>query len=181
MCVHFFVPSLRFTHSFSNIKSITSRPCPAHCHPHYHVAFYFFFNEPHINITHRYVNYTIFNDEEKGIQILQGFSGELERVNFHRMPDCAVEALLNYVNKKSLSDDMSKKSIDWMMNDKLTHVVCENAFFIEKYALGVLNFAAPMNRSDDLGELWIRNDERRCMCKAMHVLYYTSLSFCRRT
>ena len=134
-----------------------------------------FFNEPHINITHRFVNYTIFNDKEKGIQILQGFSGELERVNFHRMPDCAVEALLNYVDKKSLSDDMSKKSIDWMMNDKLTHVVCENAFFIEKYALGVLNFAAPINGSDDLGGLWIRNDERRCMCKAMHVLYNTSL------
>ena len=136
-----------------------------------------FFNEPHINITHRFVNYTIFNDKEKGIQILQGSSEELKRVNFHRMPDCAVEALLNYVNKKSLSDDMSKKSIDWMMNDKLTHVVCENAFFIEKYALGVLNFAAPIKGSDDLGGLWIRNDERRCICKAMYVLYYTSSFF----
>jgi hypothetical protein len=94
------------------------------------------------------------------------------------MPDCAVDALLNYVDKKSLSDDVSKKTIDWMMNDKLTYLVCENAFFIEKYALGVLNFAAPIKSSDHLEGLWIRNDERRCMCKAMHVLYYTF--FCSR-
>ena len=95
------------------------------------------------------------------------------------MPDCAVDLLLNYVyvDKKSLSDDMSRKSIDWMMNDKLTYVVCENTFFIEEYALGVLNFAAPINGSDDLGGLWIRNDETRCMCKAIYLLYYTSLLF----
>jgi hypothetical protein len=124
---------------------------------------FIFFYETHINITHRYVNYTIFNDEKRDIQILQGFSGETKTINFNRMPDCAVNTLLNYVDKKSLSNDVSKKSVDWMMNDKLTYVVCENAFFVEKYALGVLNFAAPIKASDDSGGLWIRNDERRCM------------------
>jgi hypothetical protein len=79
------------------------------------------------------------------------------------MPDCAVDVLLNYVDKKSLSNDVSRKTIDWMMSDKLAYLVCENAFFIEKYALGVLNFAAPIKASDDLMGLWVEDDARRCM------------------
>merc|ERR1712238_58894 len=58
----------------------------------------------------------------------------------------------------------TKEAIDWLMDDKSGNSVCENFFFVERYALNVMSFSAPFTIEESLlPELSQDGTQRQCL------------------
>ena len=112
-----------------------------------------------------HVNYTIFRGDNTTFEILQVNSGEQKSSSFYRIPVCLFDRLSNYMDIAKIYDDSghSTQTLKWMSEDNTENSNCQDDFFIERYALSVLNFAAPINPTD---AMWI-NTKRQCMWPAI--------------
>jgi hypothetical protein len=123
-------------------------------------------NQPRLSIW--YVNYTIYhgdstNDEEP-IVILREQSAAKNVANFKRYPNCYLNKLSKYIDKKIMytGNSPQNQAIEWLQQSSQTSrsSSCEDSYFVERYALSVLNFAAPIQPKsfqDDTNVESIRN------------------------
>jgi hypothetical protein len=131
------------------------------------------------------VNYTIFHGYEESISsnplvIARGSSFERESITFQRIPDCFLKELNGIIDISTIytSEEPSNKAIKWLMNDPSGFSRCGERFFLERYALATINFAAPIvfgtsstfnessKNEDDDRSLWITPD-RHCVWSAV--------------
>jgi len=97
------------------------------------------------------VDYTIYQGdktvEEDPIVILQENSFKEEYTRFQKIPSCYFEKLSDYMDNKTIYTESSPESnsIDWLRatTRQSGNSECDDINFIERYALSVLNFAAP--------------------------------------
>jgi hypothetical protein len=115
-----------------------------------------------------YVRYVIFHGdkhsvESNSIMIAQSFSGFDRDNKFRRIPECLFSKLSDHIDNSTVYTaiyiDPSAKAIDWLMNDESENSMCEDSFFLERYALSVISFANPSADSDFT---WI-SDTRQCV------------------
>jgi hypothetical protein len=100
-----------------------------------------------------YVNYTVYHGnkttvEEDPIVILQEQSVNNEYANFERIPECYFAKLSNHLDNSTIymGTGPQNRAIKWLRLTSRTgrNSLCEDDYFIERYALSVLNFAAPI-------------------------------------
>jgi len=100
-----------------------------------------------------YVNYTIYHGdktavEEDPIVILQEQSVNNEYANFERIPECYLAKLSDHLDNSTIymGTGPQNRAIKWLQLTSRTsrNSLCEDDYFIERYALSVLNFAAPV-------------------------------------
>jgi hypothetical protein len=97
-------------------------------------------------------------------------------VNFQRIPECFFSKLSNSIDITTIytASDSPNKAVNWLLEDSSGFSSCEKEFFLERYSLAVINFAAPIDLSlsdptynetssekQFSDSLWIRN-ERQC-------------------
>ena len=99
-----------------------------------------------------HVDYTIFHGDEASIDnnpivILDADSYEDGLVYFQRIPDCFFSKLSNFINTTTIytASGSPNKAVKWLLDDSSGFSSCENAYFVERYSLAVINFAAPIN------------------------------------
>ena len=114
-----------------------------------------------------YVRYTIFHGDKKSVEnnsivAAQSFSGYNRYSNFKRIPDCFLNKLSDHFDYSAdytgIDYDLSAEAIYWLMNDESEKSMCEDSFFLERYALAVISFANP---SADSNFTWI-SKTRQC-------------------
>mmetsp|Transcript_63806 Transcript_63806/g.71312 ORF Transcript_63806/g.71312 Transcript_63806/m.71312 type:complete len:1086 (-) Transcript_63806:338-3595(-) len=128
-----------------------------------------------------FVNYTIFHGDEASIDdnpiIMMEADSYIDGIiHFQRIRDCFFNKLSLYTDNTTIytGTEPQNKAIDWLMEDSLGASACEYDTFVERYALAVINFAAPIDMSltnpaynETSSEklisdsLWIEND-RQC-------------------
>lgn len=98
-----------------------------------------------------YVNYTVFHGDETSINnepivMAKGNSFEEEIITFRRVKDCFFEKLDGIIDRNTIYTDNgpSNQAVEWLMNDPSAFSNCEDPFFVERYALATINFAAPV-------------------------------------
>ena len=101
-----------------------------------------------------YVNYTVFHGDTASIDanpiiITDGNSYNQEMSSFHRIRECFFDQLSNYADMTSVysGNGPQQEAIKWLMDDRLEYSTCVDNFFIERYALAVINFAAPIDNN----------------------------------
>ena len=101
-----------------------------------------------------HINYTIFHGDEASIAqnpvvIISGQSSVQNTINFRVVPNCYFEKLMDYFDNTTMYTGTSptNEAIDWLMDDKSGNSQCENPYFIERYALGVMSFSFPISQS----------------------------------
>ena len=97
-------------------------------------------------------------------------------IHFQRILDCFLLKLSPYTDNTTIytGTEPQNEAIDWLMEDSSGDSACEYETFVERYALAVINFAAPIDMaltnpaynetsSEKLirDSLWIEND-RQC-------------------
>jgi len=97
-----------------------------------------------------HVNYTIFHGDETSINqnpivIATEQTSAQDTINFEVVPTCYLNKLNDYFDNTTLytGSTPANEAIDWLMDDKSGNSACENPFFVERYALGVMSFTAP--------------------------------------
>jgi hypothetical protein len=121
-----------------------------------------------------YVNYTVFHGDKISIEsdpivIVQTNSYEREVSYFRKIEDCVLTKLSEYIDISSVytGTNPENEAIKWLMEDSSGYCSCDDEFFIECFALSVINFAAPMNvtyNGTQNDGLWITR-ERVCLWK----------------
>jgi hypothetical protein len=116
-----------------------------------------------------YVNYTIFHGDKKSVKsnpivILQDFSNERTSAYFKKIPNCYFDKLSDHIIDNStvymgIDYDPTAKAIAWLTNDGPEDPICEDSFFLERYALSVISFSSSSDNSEDM---WI-NKTRQCV------------------
>ena len=120
-----------------------------------------------------FVNYTIYHGNKSSIEtnpivMKTGSSFEKEVTTFQRIPNCFFTKLSDYINKTTIytGADPSNQAIDWLLEGSSVYSKCERRNFNERYALAVINFAAPIYEDGvmDGNGLWI-SEGRQCAWK----------------
>lgn len=105
-----------------------------------------------------YVNYTVYHGdkddvEKEPIVILQGQSANTEYSTFARLPECYFTKLSDYLDVSTIytGQGPENRAIKWsrISSGYTKNAECEDDYFIERYALSVLNFAAPIQSTED--------------------------------
>jgi len=100
-----------------------------------------------------YVNYTIYDGDhidvqENPIVIREGNSADMEFMSFPLLPGCYFRKLSNYLDNSTIytGTGPENQAIKWMrlVSRISRNSDCEDEMFTERYALSVLNFAAPV-------------------------------------
>eukprot|EP00536_Pseudo-nitzschia_multiseries_P001898 jgi/Psemu1/182348/e_gw1.25.2.1 len=107
-----------------------------------------------------FVDYSIFiGDKVNGsMKIIQDNSEITGNLGFSAIPECMLEKLSEQVDIFEIHNDVNAKlALEWVAKDK-GKSNCEDPFFIERYGLSVVNFAAPMNDISEGVELWINSN-----------------------
>ena len=98
-----------------------------------------------------YADYTILHEdktstESNSIVVAQTSSAKESTSVFRRIPKCYLDKLSDYIDRSTvytgIDYDPTAKAINWLMNDESENSMCEDRFFLEKYALAVIYFAA---------------------------------------
>ncbi len=122
----------------------------------------------------QYVNYTVYHGEKETITndpiVMFNADSSIEGVlNFRRIPECYFHKLSEFIDIPTIytGDSPQNKAIEWLLQDSGGFSNCQYDSFIERYALAVINFAAPVvvDETDADGsstELWIR-EGRHCV------------------
>jgi hypothetical protein len=104
-----------------------------------------------------YVRYTIFHGDKTSVEshpivVAQSFSGFDRFSHFKRIPECLFSELSGHIDNVTVYTgiliDPSAKAIEWLMNDESENSMCEDSFFLERYALSVISFENPSADSD---------------------------------
>jgi len=105
-----------------------------------------------------YVNFTIFQGHslDNETKILDMNSGEQGISSFFPITRCMFERLSPYYNGKTsiYKKKFQLRAVKWMMEDDSGNSDCHDAFFIDRFALSVMNFIDPI--ADDGETLWIQ-------------------------
>jgi len=114
-----------------------------------------------------WVDYTVYDGNDKTIEIISGYSGDAESINFYHLPQCYFEKLQNFINvsRAYVTNDASANALAWLAGDKSGYSSCENDFLIERFALSALNFAAPIatdcyRSMEEDDSLWISTEQQ---------------------
>jgi hypothetical protein len=100
-----------------------------------------------------YVDYTVYHGDKASIDsnpivIMDAVdSYEDGLVYFQRTPDCYFTKLSNYINTTTIytASSSQNEAVNWLLEDSSGYSSCEDAYFVERYSLAVINFAAPIN------------------------------------
>jgi len=118
-----------------------------------------------------WVDYTVYLGNDTTNEMISGYSGDAESINFYQLPQCYFEELQNFLNvsRAYVTNDTSAKALGWLAGDKSGYSSCEDEFLIERFALSAVNFAAPINTTNDPSteeddSLWI-STEQQCRWK----------------
>ena len=102
-------------------------------------------------------------------------------INFQRIPQCFFRKLSDYIDITTIytASDSPNKAVNWLLEDSSGYSSCAKDYFLERYSLAVINFAAPidLSLSDPIynetsseklysDSLWIRN-QRQCAWKSV--------------
>eukprot|EP00751_Fragilariopsis_kerguelensis_P020402 CAMPEP_0170902806 /NCGR_PEP_ID=MMETSP0734-20130129/49308_1 /TAXON_ID=186038 /ORGANISM="Fragilariopsis kerguelensis, Strain L26-C5" /LENGTH=554 /DNA_ID=CAMNT_0011297707 /DNA_START=233 /DNA_END=1895 /DNA_ORIENTATION=- len=84
--------------------------------------------------------------------VVSGQTSEQDTINFMIVPNCYIEKLQGYVDLAAMYTDSTptKEAIDWLMHDTSGNSVCENPYFVERYALSVMSFSVPFTYKESL-------------------------------
>ena len=88
-----------------------------------------------------FIHYTVFKtikSENDPVEILSQHTSESEIANFRVIPDCYFEKLEDHVDTALMYN--GSKAVDWLLNDTTGNSECDDVFFIERFALSVMNF-----------------------------------------
>jgi Leucine-rich repeat (LRR) protein len=119
-----------------------------------------------------YVNYTVFNGNNETTPIIvQRNTYETGDVLFEMIPDCFFNTIPNTDNNLNINslDDPHSQAIKWLMDSRSKNWKKADCRYrlLERYALAVINFAAPIapsntsESSESAKTLWI-TPEREC-------------------
>jgi len=104
-----------------------------------------------------YVNFTIFQGYglDNGTQMLDMNSDEQATSSFFPIPRCMSTRLSPYYNGTTsvYEEKYRLEAIKWMMEDGSGNSDCHDMFFIDRYALLVMNFIAPIAKASET--FWI--------------------------
>jgi hypothetical protein len=96
-----------------------------------------------------YVNYTISNGP---MVVLQDYSYERTTTYFQPISNCYLDKLSDHTDWSTvymgIDNDPSAKAIDWLTDNESEIPMCKDSFFLERYALAVIYFAAPSNNGN---------------------------------
>jgi hypothetical protein len=99
-----------------------------------------------------FIDYTIFHGGNiatgvEQVEILTQHSSENEFAYFDRVPECYFRSLKDRVDTASFYTHSSplNEAFHWLVRDATGYSECGREFFIERFALSVMNFA--MNRN----------------------------------
>jgi len=113
------------------------------------------------NISHPaiwYVDFTIFQGHslDNGTKILEMNSGEHGISSFFRIPKCMFENLSPYyIDMASIyREKYQLQAVKWMVEDSSVNSDCQDRFFIDRYALSIINCIAPIANASKT--LWIK-------------------------
>jgi len=114
-----------------------------------------------------WVNYTVYHGNDTTNEIISGYSGDAESIDFHQLPQCYFEKLKNSIDVSTayVTNDESTNALAWLAADQSGYSSCEDEFFIERFALSAVNFAAPINTTNDPSteeddSLWISTEQQ---------------------
>jgi len=114
-----------------------------------------------------WVNYTVYHGNDTTNEIISGYSGDAESIEFHQIPQCYFEKLKNSIDVSTayVTNDESTNALAWLAADLSGYSSCEDDFLIERFALSAVNFAAPINTTDDPSteeddSLWISTEQQ---------------------
>ncbi|OEU06031.1 L domain-like protein [Fragilariopsis cylindrus CCMP1102] len=83
--------------------------------------------------------------ESNSIVVTQSSSAKESTYGFKRIPVCYFDKLYDYIDSLTvytgINFDPTAKAIDWLINDESENSMCEDPFFLERYALAVIYFA----------------------------------------
>jgi hypothetical protein len=99
-----------------------------------------------------WVDYSIYHGNDTTNHMIDGYSGEVGEINFHRIPECYFDKLDGIIELFTAysRDKDSNLALDWLINDASGNSRCDDDFLIERFALAAINFAAPIvTESDD--------------------------------
>jgi len=98
-----------------------------------------------------HIKYTIFHGDEASIKqnpivIASEQTSAQDTINFNVVPNCYLKKLMDYFDITTLytGSTPANEAIDWLMDDNSGNSQCESPNFIERYALAVLSFSAPV-------------------------------------
>lgn len=96
-----------------------------------------------------YIDYTIYHGNDTTNEMISCFSGQLQTIDFKRIPECYFDKLSDYIKVSSAYTagiDMTH-SLSWLVDEDSEYSQCDNPFLIERYALGAIYFGAPAHSS----------------------------------
>ena len=98
-----------------------------------------------------HINYTTFHGDKASIEknpiiIASEPTSTQDTINFSLVPNCYLDKLMDYFDITTLytGSTPANKAINWLMDDKSENSDCENPYFVERYALSVISFTAPL-------------------------------------
>ena len=98
-----------------------------------------------------HINYTVFHGDKTSMKhnpifIVSGQTSVQDTTNFRIVSKCYFRKLVDIVDNTTLYSGSipANKAIDWMIEDKSGNSDCKDPFFIERYALNVLSYSAPV-------------------------------------
>mmetsp|Transcript_12694 Transcript_12694/g.31961 ORF Transcript_12694/g.31961 Transcript_12694/m.31961 type:complete len:1307 (-) Transcript_12694:198-4118(-) len=105
-----------------------------------------------------YVNYTVYHGDEDDVEkepivIIQEQSANTEYSTFARLPECYFTKLSDYLDVSTIytGEGPENHAIKWsrLSSGYTRNAECEDDYFLERYALSVLNFAALIRSTED--------------------------------
>jgi len=112
-----------------------------------------------------YFDYAVFHGDKESMNIrptmiLESHNAVKDSSSIDILSNCFFEKLSEYVDNTTMyvGKSPSIEAIHWLEKDNSGNSNCEFHAFLERYALTVLNFAAPINGSDGGNRMWIRPD-----------------------
>lgn len=113
-----------------------------------------------------YVNYTVFHGDKSSIYsdpvvMAQGDSSIESVAYFRRIDECILTKLKDHINTTTVYTGAApaNHAIRWLMKDSKGYSSCERDEFMERYALTVINFAAPIVNGNARNDMIVSNTE----------------------
>ena len=98
-----------------------------------------------------HINYAVFRGNKESIDknrivIASEQTSTQGTINFSLVPNCYLDRLVDYFDNTTLytGSTPANKAINWLIDDKSENSDCENTYFVERYALSVISFTAPL-------------------------------------
>jgi len=112
-----------------------------------------------------WINFTVYHGNGTSDEIITGYSGEQDSLEFHRINECYFETLEEFVDvsRAYIANNADSSALSWLANDESVYSSCVDEFLVERFALATINYAAPIftdSNSTDEGILWITRQQQ---------------------